>query len=64
EGGYDLTGQRDGAMAVLSELSGQTLDTGFATNLTKSLAKQLLAAQSVHPAIEQAREVAKRFWKL
>jgi acetoin utilization deacetylase AcuC-like enzyme len=64
EGGYDLNGQRDGAMAVLSELVGQKLETGFATNLNKSQAKKLLAAQSVHPAIEQAREVAKRSWKL
>ncbi len=64
EGGYDLNGQRDGAMAVLSELSGQTLKTGYATNLNEKKAKQLTAAQSVHPAIEQAREVAKRFWKL
>jgi len=64
EGGYDLNGQRDGAMAVLSELAGQKLETGFATNLDKSQAKQLLDAQSVHPAIDQAREVAKRSWKL
>jgi acetoin utilization deacetylase AcuC-like enzyme len=64
EGGYDLIGQRDGAMAVLSELAGKKLETGFATNLKESQAKQLMFAQSVHPAIEQAREVAKRSWKL
>lgn len=64
EGGYDLNGQRDGAMAVLSELVGHKLETGFATNLNRGQAKKLTSAQSVHPAIKQAREVAKRSWKL
>jgi len=64
EGGYNLNGQRDGAMAVLSELAGITLDTGYATNLSEKIAKQLSGAQSVHPAIDQARGVAKKFWKL
>ena len=64
EGGYDLNGQRDGAMAVLSELVGQPLDTGHATNLDEQVAADLAKAQSVHPAIEQARDVAKRAWKL
>lgn len=64
EGGYDLNGQRDGAMAVLSELAGISLDTGCATNLSEKTAKQLSEAQSVHPAIDQARGVAKKFWKL
>ena len=64
EGGYDLNGQRDGAMAVLSELCGQTLDTGHAVNLSDEYAAELGRATVQHPAIEQARSVAKRAWKL
>jgi acetoin utilization deacetylase AcuC-like enzyme len=64
EGGYNLNGQRDGAMAVLSELAGKPLDTGFATNLSEKKGKELSEAQSVHPAIDLARDVAKKFWKM
>jgi len=64
EGGYDLNGQRDGAMAVLSELCGQTLNTGNIVNLTDDYAAKLGSAKVAHPAIEQAKSVAKRFWKL
>ena len=63
EGGYDLVGQRDGAMAVLSELYGAALDTGYSTNIDERRAAELTKAKSVHPAIDQARNVAKRFWK-
>ncbi len=56
EGGYNLTGQRDGAMAVLSELVGQPL--GGPLDSCVGLGK------SVHPAIDEARDVAKRAWKL
>lgn len=64
EGGYDLNGQRDGAMAVLSELCGKSLDTGHSTNLEPKRAAELSEAQSPHPAIDQARSIAKRYWKL
>jgi acetoin utilization deacetylase AcuC-like enzyme len=64
EGGYDLNGQRDGAMAVLSELVGHSLETGYATNMDEETAADLGRAHSVHPVIEQARDVAKRVWKL
>lgn len=64
EGGYDLNGQRDGAMAVLSELLGEPLDTGFSTNMDEKTRTQLSKNKSVHPAIDQARDVAKMFWKL
>ncbi len=60
EGGYNLNGQRDGSMAVLSELSG----TNMPKKLDKKVARQLSIAKSVHPAIDQARGVAKRCWKL
>jgi len=64
EGGYDLNGQRDGAMAVLSELCGQSLDTGHLVNLTDQYAEELHCVNSEHPAIEQARSIAKQAWKL
>lgn len=64
EGGYNLKGMRDGAMAVLSELCGHPLDTGYATNLDKKSADALAKEKSQHPAIDQAREVAKRYWNL
>lgn len=56
EGGYNLTGQCEGAMAVLSELVGQPLagSPDSCVGMEKSL----------HPAIDEARDVAKRFWKL
>lgn len=64
EGGYNLNGMRDGAMAVLSELCGHPLDSGYATNLDKKSANDYAMKKSIHPAIEQARDVAKRYWKL
>ncbi len=64
EGGYDLTAQRDGALAVLSELCGEKLETGHPINLGKDRAAELAKAKSEHPAIDQAMTVAKRVWKL
>ena len=64
EGGYDLTGQRDGTMAVLSELTGISLDTDISAKINEKAVDKLARAQSVHPAIDQAMEVAKRYWKL
>lgn len=64
EGGYDLTGQRDGTMAVLSELCGRKLNTGHSVNLEDTLAAQLRQAKSQHPAIAIARSVAKKSWNL
>ncbi|MEN8190462.1 MAG: histone deacetylase, partial [Thermodesulfobacteriota bacterium] len=64
EGGYNLNGQRDGAMAVLSQLLGVGLDTGQPTNLNDEEAGQLALEKSVHPAIAQAHEVAKKYWSL
>ncbi|MBU1233808.1 MAG: histone deacetylase [Proteobacteria bacterium] len=64
EGGYNLNGMRDGALAVLSELCDQPLDSGSPTNLDKKSAECFANEKSVHPAIEQARFVAKRYWNL
>jgi acetoin utilization deacetylase AcuC-like enzyme len=64
EGGYNLDGQRDGILAVLGELSGQALDTGYPTNLDAATFARLNREKSSHPAILQAWEVAKKRWKM
>jgi acetoin utilization deacetylase AcuC-like enzyme len=64
EGGYNLQGQRDGILAVLGELYGQNLDTGYATNLKTDTALYLSQKKSSHPAIQQAWDVAKKYWKM
>ncbi len=64
EGGYYLDGQRDGVLAVLGELYGQMLDTGYPTNLDDATCKRLSREKSLHPAIIQACEVAKMHWKM
>jgi acetoin utilization deacetylase AcuC-like enzyme len=65
EGGYNLKGQRDGALAVLSELLGGPLDddeTEF--YLDKGLNEQFKNAHQSHEAIERARDVASKYWPL
>ena len=65
EGGYNLKGQRDGALAVLSELLGGPLDddeTEF--YLDGGLNEQFKSAHQSHEAIEQSRDVARRYWSL
>lgn len=64
EGGYNLDGQRDGILAVLGELCGQVLDTGYLTSLDAAVAIRLSLEKSPHPAIQQACEVAKKYWKM
>lgn len=64
EGGYDLTAQRDGSMAVLSELCGKKLNTGHSVNLEDTRAAELRQAKSPQLSIALARNVAKKAWKL
>ncbi|MBA3008240.1 MAG: histone deacetylase [Proteobacteria bacterium] len=64
EGGYNLDGQRNGILAVLGELYGQALDTGYPTNLDDDTANRLSREKSLHPAILQAWDVAKKYWKM
>jgi acetoin utilization deacetylase AcuC-like enzyme len=64
EGGYDLDGQRDGILAVLAELSGQKFDLGYPVYLDDAEFGRLSREKSSHPAILQAREVAKKYWKM
>ena len=64
EGGYNLKGQRDGALAVLSELLGSPLDDGKEFYLSDAEYEELTEAHLTHSAIEQARQVAKKYWKM
>ena len=64
EGGYNLDGQRDGILAVLGELSGRVLDSGYPTTLDDETATRLGSEKSSHPAIHQAWDVAKKYWKM
>lgn len=64
EGGYNLKGQRDGALAVLSELLGSPLDDGIEYYLTDEEYGELAGAHLTHSSIEQARQVAKKYWKM
>ncbi|THB76629.1 MAG: histone deacetylase [Desulfobulbaceae bacterium] len=63
EGGYNLKGQRDGGIAVLSELLGEALaeDEYY---LSDEEYRKFCDAHLTHDAIEQACQVAKRYWKM
>ncbi len=64
EGGYHPEGQRDGILAVLAELYGQPLKTKYPINLDMTTAAHLSREKSRHPAIQQACELAKKYWKM
>lgn len=64
EGGYNLDGQRDGCLAVLAELSGWSLECGLPAILDEKAEKALSLEKSQHPAIQQAWDVAKKYWKM
>ncbi len=64
EGGYNLSGQRDGAFAVLSELYGEALDTGYPVNLDLKTAQALREERTLIPLVEKACTVAKKYWKM
>jgi acetoin utilization deacetylase AcuC-like enzyme len=64
EGGYSLSGLREGVFAVLGELAGVQLDTPFPTFLDEATEQRLRGERSIHPAIERVRDVAKNYWKM
>lgn len=57
EGGYDLTGLREGTLAVLSEMLGQSL-------LTDKDVLNLTTTSVPVTGLEEASTVAKHFWKV
>jgi len=57
EGGYHLTGERDGVLAVLAELAGRSL-------LAPAVVEGLDTAAPPLPALDDARNIAKKYWSL
>ncbi len=65
EGGYNLKGQRDGALAVLSELLGGPIDDdGREFYLDDTLNEQFKNSHRSHQAIVHAIEAAGKYWNL
>jgi acetoin utilization deacetylase AcuC-like enzyme len=64
EGGYTQEGQQNGILAVLGELCGQSFDTGYPTLLKYEVDPFSRQKKSSHPAIQQAWDVAKKYWKM
>lgn len=64
EGGYDLSGLKEGVFAVLAELIGTTLDTEFPCNLEPHICSQFEGERRDHPAIHQVVDIAKKYWSL
>lgn len=64
EGGYNLTGLKEGVFTVLSELVGEKLHTPFPSSLDTEREILLRKERTPHPAIERVREVAKKHWKM
>ncbi len=65
EGGYNLKGQRDGALAVLSELLGGPLDENgrefYLDDDTEAVFKQ---SHNSHDAVNRAAAAASKYWKI
>lgn len=64
EGGYNLKGQRDGALAVLSELLGAPLDDGAEYFLSDDEYNEFLKAGATHDAVDRAYQATKRYWNV
>lgn len=64
EGGYSLQGLGEGVFAVLGELAGARFDTPLVSHLEEGIVRQLTDERDLHPAVERARDIAKKFWKM
>ena len=64
EGGYNLTGMRDGALAVLAELCGEKLDCGYPINLSAKKAAALAESKAECSPLDQALQIVKNYWEL
>ncbi len=65
EGGYNLKGQRDGALAVLSELTGSPLvENDRAFFLDDGMEQHFRNCHSDHDAIDRAVQAAGRYWDI
>ena len=57
EGGYNIPGQRDGVLAVLAEMTGQS-------SLQKDVFEKLTQSQLPVSSLDDAQKIAKKFWNL
>jgi len=64
EGGYNLTGLKEGVFTVLGELAGTKLNTTFPSLVDDDVGKQLTDELPPHPAIERVRDIAQAFWNV
>jgi len=64
EGGYNLTGMRDGALAVLTELCGDVLNHSYPDFSPDTLLLDQAADSDAPVFLEQAIELAKNYWKM
>ncbi len=64
EGGYNLTGLRDGVFTVLSELQGDPLPLPFDCNLSESTIDILENNQVEDRSITDAKKVVKNNWNI
>lgn len=64
EGGYNLTGMRDGALAVLTELYGEVLNPRYPDFSPERIIEDM-GKNKEHPLyLDQALRLAKTYWKL
>ncbi len=61
EGGYNLRGLRDGVLAVLGELTGNTQCPG---KVNDAELRDIIESDRYVPIIEKVRDIAKRYWSL
>jgi acetoin utilization deacetylase AcuC-like enzyme len=64
EGGYNFSGMEEGVFAVLGELAGIAEENGLDFGRDETIISTLAEENGLHPAIEMAREVAKKYWKM
>ncbi len=64
EGGYNLTGMKDGALAVLSELCGEKPSPSFPDTTPEEIMERISGITGFPQYFEQALALAKNYWKL
>lgn len=64
EGGYNLSGMRDGALAVLTELCGEVLNPSYPDFSPDNLLRHLSESDEAPHFLNQALGLAKNYWKL
>lgn len=64
EGGYDLTGLRDGVFSVLSEMCGEKLPTEFRCDFPTDVAEKLLKNDTNDRSVSEAKKIVKKYWNI